>query len=75
MPVNNPGSSRLTAAQLSAIRPTGEEFDVVAPAVPGSDLKGRAQRFETPALPISLEARPTTDRVGRIPRDRTLRSS
>jgi integrase len=39
MPLNNPGVVRLTAAQLSAIRPTGEQFDVVDPAVPGLILR------------------------------------
>jgi integrase len=39
MPLNNPGSARLTATQLLAIRPKGEEFDVVDRAVPGLILR------------------------------------
>jgi hypothetical protein len=39
MPLKNPGSARLTAAQLLSIRPNGEELDVVDPAVPGLILR------------------------------------
>ena len=71
MPRKSLVSARMSAAQLSALAPTGEQFDVVDPAVTGLILRG----YEALALSFSMARGASPHRARRFPRDRYRRGA